>query len=282
MHRTAIPLAVVIALTLPALGHASGVRTLFEVQGDGVSGNIQLNNPFLNANGDALLLAGAADFNQDLGLQVSYSVAWYVDNNSVAAFPSDAHIWVLGFDSASGFRHTTTGGNTTTYYTVLDDARLNNHPEARPLVTREGTGGHAAVPYPFAVEYDVPSQRWRIRYENTTHTMPTNATFSVFVPDADDWTYIHTTTAGNTNANYTIFNPAGIDSSHQYRMFMTPVLPGTINDEWIGAAWLFSNLIGNVDGTTMPEGAVFHVFVPPLFEDGFETGNRLLWSAAVP
>jgi len=138
------------------------------------------------------------------------------------------------------------------------------------------------VPYPFAVQYDVSSQRWWIRYENTSHTMPTNATFSVFVPDADDWTYIHTTTADNTNSNYTIFNPAGIDSLHQYRMFATPVLPGTINDEWIGAAWFLSNLIGNVDGTTMPEGVVFHVLVPPLFEDGFETGNTLLWSASVP
>jgi hypothetical protein len=260
---------------------AAGVRVYLEAQGDGVGSTIDLSHPFLTGNPDALLAVSPADFNEPFGIQAYFSGIWRLSNNSSVPIPSDAHFWILAFDSDSGFRHTTTAENTSGHLTVLDHPRLNGTPNARPIVTRESTNG-PLIPWPFCAWYDSTIGRWTIFYEDTTKVMPLNASFSVFVPDADEPSYIHVATADNINGNYTIFSPPGFDGTRPHRLFTTQRFIGVHNDEWTAVGWLFSFLIGNPGGTDMPENAAFNVFVAPIFEDGFELADSSLWSATVP
>jgi hypothetical protein len=259
---------------------AAGVRVYLEAQGNGVNSTIDLDHPFLTGNPNALLAVSPADFNEPFGIQTYFSGIWRLSNNSAVPIPSDAHFWILAFDSASGFRHTTTAENTSGHLTVLDHPDLNGHANARPIVTRESTNG-PTIPWPFGTWYNSATSRWTIFFEDTTKVMQLDASFSVFIPDADDQSYIHTATAGNSNANYTVFAPAGFDGTRPHRLFATQRYIGVYNNEWTAVGWLFSFLIGNADGTDMPEGAAFNVFVAPIFEDGFELMNTSLWSATV-
>ncbi len=273
-------LGVVIFMLVAPLSTA-GVHAQMVAQGDGTT-SITLDNPFLNNNPGALLIVSPSDFNAEYGVDVYYdTVRWKISANG-PTIPSTAHFWVLGFDGDSGFRHLTTAGNTTGQLTRLDDPRLNGHPEAMPIVTRERSSTGVPVPFPFGTWYDTTAGKWTIFYEDTSKTMPLGATFSVFVPGPDDQSYIHTATAGNVNSNYTVFDSAGIDQSRPHRIFITQRWIGTYNDAWVGVGWLFSFLFGNVDGSSMPVGASFNVYIAPVFDDGFEMGSTVLWSSAVP
>ncbi len=276
--RAAIALATPLLLTSSL--HA-GVRAQLEVQGDGISNTILLDHPFLNNNPDAMMIVSQAGFEDPFAINTFYSVVWRLGNNSVAAIPADATFWILAFDEESGFRHLTTGANTSAHITTLDDPRLNGNPNARPIVLRESTNG-PAIPWPYGVWYSTASGRWTIFYQDITKIMPLNATFSVFVPDTDDWTFIHTATAGNITGNFTVLDNPDIDQLQAHRIFANQRFTGVYNDAEIGVGWLFSFLIGNTDNSAMPEGASFNVFIAPIFEDGFEMGSTVLWSSTSP
>lgn len=278
--RVAIVLIMVQGLVLTSATTA-GVRAQMEVQGDGASNTIVLDHPFLNGNPDALLAVSQAGWDVDSAINVFYSGGWRISNNSVAAIPSTATFWVLAFDEDSGFRHTTTAGNIAGHITALDDPRLNFNPAARPIVTPETTNG-PAIPWPIGVFYSSSFGRWYIFYQDTNQNMPVNASFSVLVPDAQDWSFVHTATAGNTNNNFTVIDNPDIDQADPHRIFASQRWEGTYNDNHIGIGWLFSFLIGNVDGSAMPVDAKFNVFIAPVFEDGFEMGSTVLWSSVSP
>lgn len=279
-NRVTIVVVAVQILVLAAVAQA-GVRAQIEVQGDDVSNTILLDHPFLNGNPDALLVVSQAGWEVESTIQVYYSGAWRISNNSVAAIPSSATFWVLAFDEDSGFRHTTTVGNIAGHITALDDPRLNFNPAARPIVTPETTNG-PAIPWPIGVFYSITTDRWYIFYQDTTKNMPINASFSVLVPDGQDWSFVHTATAGNITNNFTVIDNPDIDQADPHRIFASQRWEGTYNDNHIGIGWLFSFLIGNVDGSDMPEDAKFNVFIAPIFEDGFEMGSTVLWSSASP
>jgi len=264
-----------------AVSAQAGVRAQMVVQGDDASSTILLDHPFLNANPNALIVVSQAGWEVESAIHVYYSGAWRLSNNSVAAIPSSATFWILAFDVDSGFRHTTTSGNTAGHVTILDDPRLNGNPGARPIVTRESTNG-PAIPWPLGVWYNSSNARWAIFYQDTTKIMPENATFSVFIPSGQDWSFVHTATAGNINLNYSVLNNPDIDQADPHRIFTTQLWQGVYNDHHIGMGWLFSFLVGNVDGGAMPESAKFNIFIAPIFEDGFEMGSTVLWSSVSP
>jgi hypothetical protein len=277
-HKICV-VGICIVLCTPCL--FSGVRVQLEAQGDG-SGVIFLDHPFLNSNPDALLIVGPRDFNHTTGVTVAYDApAWRISANG-PPIPPDAHFWVMAFDSESGFRHTTNAGNTSAHLTTLDHPRLNNNPNACPIVTREISSTGVPVPFPFGIWYDALSGHWKIFYQDVTNTMPLDASFSVFTPDEDEQISTHVATADNIIGNSTIFDSAGIDQSQPHRLFVTQRYLTTYNDAWVATAWLFSFLIGNVDGSAMPVNAAFNVYIAPIFEDGFDMGTTELWSSSAP
>lgn len=285
MKRSSVCLLVtraLAALLLVAFPARAAIRGQLDVQGDGSTGTINLSHPFLDNNPAALLLAMPRDFNADTGIDVHYDFNhWRLSSNG-PVIPSSARYWVLLFDGDSGFRHVTTAGNTAGHITTLNDARLNGKPGACPIVTRELNASGVPVGFPFGVWYSTLSNRWTIYYEDTTKTMPLDASFSVFVPKANEPCYVHQASAGNINDNYTIFNSVAIDQSAPHRLFAVQSYKGTYNNEWIGVSWLFSHLIGNVDETTMSAGVAFHVFIAPIFANGFEDDGTSLWSDTMP
>jgi hypothetical protein len=266
------------ALAMPAPAVAAGVRVQLQAQGDGTA-TIPLLHPFLDLNPNALLAISASDSNGTTGIDASYSSWWRITANG-PNIPNDAHFWVLAFDTDSGFRHLTTEANTGGHVTILNHPRLNGHPDARPIVTREAFSGQPAIAWPFGVYYT--GSAWAIFFEDIGREMPIGGTFSVFIPDEDEQSYVHTATAENINSSYTIFDSAGIDQSLPHRLFITHRWTGVYNDAWPETGWLFSHLIGNVGGSAMPVGAAFNVFIPAIFEDGFEMGSTVLWSDTVP
>jgi len=270
------------ALSLASAGSHAAIRGQLDVQGDGSTGTITLSHPFLSSNPDALLLAMPRDWNGDTGIDVDFEFThWRLTSNG-PVIPSNAHYWVLLFDEDSGFRHVTTAGNTSGHITTLDDSRLNEKPGACPVVTRERSASGVPVAFPFGLWYNPSPKRWVIYYEDITKTMPLDASFSVFVPKANEPCYVHQANAGNVNLNYTEFTSAAIDQAAPHRLFVAQRFEGTYNNEWLGVSWLFSHLFGNVDETAMPEGVAFHVFIAPLFSNGFEDAGTGLWSATVP
>ncbi len=284
MSTTSVRFAAVAVLVLIVTAPIfAGVRVPIEVTGDGVSNTITLDHPFLNANPDALVVVSQFGWEVTSAVQVYYSALWRITNNSAAPIPTGAKFWVMAFDGDSGFRHFTTSDNTTGHLTTLDDPRLNGNPDARPIVTPETTAG-PAVPWPIGVWYNTGAERWTIFFQNTAKTMPIGASFSVFIPSADDLSLIHTADAGNTTGNYTVLNHPEIDHLAPLWIFATQRWLGTYNDANIGASWLFSHIIGNTNGASMPNNSGFNVFIfdPTVFSDGFESGNTSGWSVTAP
>ncbi len=280
--RNSIAIATLIGLWMTWSASAqAGVRFQMQVQGDGVSNTILLDHPYLNNNPNALIAVSQAGWEDPFSINVYYSVVWRLGNNSAAAIPDTATFWILVFDEDSGLRHTTDAGNVSFNYTIIDDPRLNGNPSANPIVTRETTNG-PAISFPIGMWYNGLISRWTVFFQDTNEVMPENASFSIFIPQGQDWAFTHTATAGNINSNYTVLDNPDVDQADPHRIFTTQRWEGVYNDTHIGVGWLFSFLIGNVGGEPMPEGAEFNIFIAPIFEDGFETGGTELWSSTTP
>ncbi len=277
LGRYAVIAVLSIVFVHPAQG---GVRAQMKVQGDGTSNSIRLMHPFTQFNPDALIVVSEFGWYEPGSLNVYYSGDWFLGNNGGSPIPTEAVFWLLMFDTDSGFRHLTTNSNINGRFTILDHPLLNNDPDARPIATREGTNSQS--PWPYGVYYNSTLARWTIFVQDDSHTIPVNASFSVFIPDAEDLTFTHTANAGNITSNYTSLDNPVLDHTLPHRIFATQRFAGAFNDEEVAVSWVSSFVIGNADGTAMPAGAGFNVFVAPIFEDGFEMGSTVLWSGEAP
>jgi len=260
-----------------------------------------VDHPLSNDNPHALLFVtqnwnpgGAGGIFNDHSIGVWYSDGlsrWTVANLDSAHIPVGASFNVsIPAVDASTFVHSATAGNITLNWTTIDNPVTNGDPDAIVHVTQNWNPSRVGGLYndhTIGVWYD--GAKWAIFNQDLT-AMQEGAFFNVSIPADDTATFVHTATAGSIFSNSTAFHHPLTDGNPDAIVRVTqnwnPGGSGEVyNDHEIGV-WYTGNdwSIFNQDDAAMPVGASFNITAvdPPLFSDGFESGNTSAWSAAVP
>lgn len=165
--------------------------------------------------------------------------------------------------------HTTTAANTTSYWTYLNDPTLNGHPEQIVMVTQDWSGNGVYNNSNCIVAYDGSAQKWYIMNRDTV-AMPLNACFFVYNTAPSGRAFLHRTTHGNTSPpeNWTYIDSPLTNGNPKIQIFVTQGYDATspIVDYHNIGVWYDTTAgkweIVNLDGSAMPIGTAFHVFVP--------------------
>jgi len=167
------------------------------------------------------------------------------------------------------FVHVATAANSDLHTTLIDHPLTNGNPNAILIVTpnwNPGGVGGIADDHPVGVFYNSIKNQWGI-YNEDNAAMPVGTVFNVIIPSAN--AFVHTATVGNSNGDHTFiynvltnFNPNAI-------ILVTPSynpgnaggtnanFPIAVDYNNNGNEWA----VFNQDGTAMPVGAAFNVFV---------------------
>jgi len=270
------------------------------------SGNItgpvtRIDHPLSNNNPNAIVSitqnwnpGGVGGTFNDHALGVFYdSSNWTIFNQDSVDMPEGASFNVsIPAVDASTFTHTATALNSSGHATYLDNPVTDDDPDAIVHVTQNwnppGTSG-VFNDHAIGLFFNEIEGKWAILNQDFS-TMPVGASFNISIPVVDATSFVHTATVGNTTHDHTVIDhPFANDNPDAIVRVTQNLNPGggfgVINDLEIGvwyngSAWA----IFNQDGVPMPEHASFNVTVvdPPLFSDGFESGDTSAWSAAVP
>lgn len=171
---------------------------------------------------------------------------------------------------ANMFVHRATAANIDFHTTSIDHPLTNNNPNARLLVTpnwKLGSDPGVYNNHPIGVYY--ASGRWRI-FNQDFGDMPNNAAFNVMVLPAGSDSFVHTASAGNSNAQVTLINNQRTNNNAAALVFITAnwnpggTVSGVYNARPTGV--FFDNptnrwAIFNQDLADTPENASFNVYV---------------------
>ncbi|WP_165806006.1 DUF7452 domain-containing protein [Marixanthomonas spongiae] len=168
---------------------------MINVEADGSSYELQLNDPDINGNPNAVMVYATYwnpnsvynDNNHGFYYN-STENRWYIYNEETTVdIPAGAVFSILideGTGGATAFSHSATASNIVSNYTIIDHPSLNGKPNAYPVIAHNwGTGGDASnivMDNTFGVWYD--GSNWTI-YTEDVSPMPENAKFNVYVAD---------------------------------------------------------------------------------------------------
>jgi hypothetical protein len=262
---------------------------LHEATAANTSGNYTLiDNPLTNNDPNATVFvtqnwnpAGEAGVYNKHVIGVWYSTTqqkWSVFNQAGAAMPDGAsfNILVASADETTVV-HTATTGNTSGHITTIDDARINNNPNALLTVSQNWNPGSTTGIYnahPFGVYYW--AGKWRL-FNQDFAAMPESAAFNILIPPTNSAAFTHAATAANSASQVTYIdhpllngNPDAIALATQN---WNPGGAGQVyNNHHIGIWYSTTQQkwsIFNQDLADMPEGAAFNVYVPPIGANTF-------------
>ncbi len=233
-------------------------------------------NVLLNPLGDT-----TAYHNHPLGMYYSdLADQWSVFNEDAAAMAAGVAFSVFKpAQSSVFFTHTTTAGNISGSLTVIDNAYLNNNPNALvfaiPAYNPGGSGG-SYHNHNVGVYYNPGAQRWGI-YNEDGATMTAGSNFFVYVSHPSyDLAFEHVTTASSTIGNYTVLDHPQLNGNPNAVVNVIHRFPS-------GSGQYFNHVLGvwyspsrqrwtiymNESGTTMPDGYHFNVLVQANKETSF-------------
>ncbi len=157
---------------------------------------------------------------------------WAIFNQDSAAMATDEAFNVLIPPAGSNvFVQTASVANISAEATTIDNALINNNPNAMLFVTpnyNPGGSGGTYDNHPIGVRYSSSSQRWSIFNEDFA-AMPVNAAFNVFVSPTDSGAFIHRATLANIFENWTDIDSPITNNNPNLLLFVTPNLnPGAI------------------------------------------------------
>jgi hypothetical protein len=194
---------------------------------------------------------------------------WKIFNRDGSNMPVNTAFNVLVLVPRSDiFVHTATTGNSLSNFTIIDHTLTNSHPNAIIFATpnlNPGGGSGTYDNHNFGVTYN--GSQWRIFNQNGS-SIPVNGAFNVLVPNPDASVFVHTATAGNSAANYTILdNPLTNGNPNAIILVTQNYNPGNVggssDDHPIGVEYVSGHWnIYNQDNIAMPPGAAFNVYVP--------------------
>lgn len=174
---------------------------------------------------------------------------------------------------ADAYVHVATSSNSFGDWTFLDNPWTNNHPDAVVWVTPNwnpaGKGG-VFNDHNIGVWYNRAIGRWAIFNQDgspITHGASFNVTYNSvsFAPNY----YVHTAAFNNSIGDYTVLDDSLINGTNGHILMVTPNwnpggVGGVYNNHAIGVWYniaLKRYAIFNQDGTPIPHGASFNVWV---------------------
>jgi len=241
-----------------------------------------IDHPLTNNNPNAIVFvtqnadpggSGGAVNSHLLGVYYNGS-KWAIFNQSLATMPRGVTFNVLIPDASAGaFVHTATSGNISGNVTTIDNPLTNNNPNAVLLITQNWNPGGSGGQYNnHPIEAGYWGGRWFILNQDLAN-MPTNASFNVLVLSGGPDAFVHTATAGNTNAaGWSYIDSPLTNGKPNAIVFITQVAGGSINAHPIGIRYDILHrqwAVYNRDTTDVPEGAAFNVLVPTTGTDAF-------------
>ena len=193
---------------------------------------------------------------------------WAIINQGPTDVPLGASFNVLVLVPVSDiFVHTATADNIHFNHTNIDNALTNGNPNAIVFTTPNLNPGGGVGTYNnhnIGVQYE---GQWEI-FNQDGLNMPSGPAFNVLVPNPDTSVFVHTATAANILSHSTIIDYPLTNGNPNAIILVTPNLdPGWVggvhDDRPLGVFYDGSNWrIYNEDGSAMPVGAAFNVFVP--------------------
>ena len=168
---------------------------MISAEADGTSYDLQLNDPAINGNPNAVILyatyynPNSVRNNHNYGFWYSDTTErWSIYNEETTTnIPADAVFSLLideGTGNATAFSHVTTAGNTSANYTIIDHPSLNGKPEAYPVISHNwGTTGdswNTVMDHTLGVWYN--GSNWTI-YTEDNSVMPEDVKFNIYVAD---------------------------------------------------------------------------------------------------
>lgn len=224
--------------------------------------------------------ASTSYHNHPIGVYYSDSAdQWSVFNEDSATMAAGVAFSVFKpAQNSVFFTHTATAGNISGAWTGIDNAYLNNNPNALvfaiPAYNPGGTGA-SYHNHNVGMFYSPGTQRWGIYNEDST-AMTADSTFFVYVSHPSyDLAFQHITTANSTTGNYTVLDHPQLNGNPNAVVTVIHNYPS-------GSGQYFNHALGvwyspsrqrwtiymNESGT-MPDGYHFNVLVQDNKETSF-------------
>jgi len=198
------------------------------------------------------------------------SLKWYIIHQDNSAFNTNTYynVFVPG-DDAYTWIHTTSATNISGNYTIIDDGRINNNPNAKVFITNNLANYNNKVN---GVFYSTSLNKWCIYNQaGGNDDMDENLDFNIIVPKANTGfvSLLHTVDGNNTSNQWTYLNHPDLNNNPDAIVFVTQVWnpggtqSGVYNNHNVGMQYKNNNkwCIYNEDGANMPMGASFNVIV---------------------
>jgi hypothetical protein len=195
---------------------------------------------------------------------------WDIFNEDGAAIPlgTSFNLSVAPNDNAGYFQFTATASNLNGDSMFIDNAQVNNHPNAVLFATQNWTG--TSNPHEIGVWYDAFAQKWAVFNEDGA-MLPAGATFNLVLenpPYPNPYAYTYVATAANTTGYLTFINGSNFTNQPNAIPQVTQVWDaqgtcGCVSNNHPIAVWYDTSagewVIYNADQATMPVGAAFFV-----------------------
>jgi hypothetical protein len=198
------------------------------------------------------------------------SLKWYIIHQDNSAFNANTNynVFIPG-DDANSWSHVTTASNTFNNYTVIDDGRTNNNPNAKVFFANNLANYNNKVN---GVFYSTSLSKWCIYNQaGANEDMEENLEFNIIVPKANTSyvSLIHTVDGNNTSNQWTYLNHPDLNNNPDALIFVTQVwnpggtATGVYNNHNVGVQYKSNNkwCIYNEDAANMPLGASFNVMI---------------------
>ena len=196
---------------------------------------------------------------------------WWICNEDGFPIKQDTSFNIAILEAGpSAFVQVAKDANGIDNYTVLDNPRLNNHPDAIILVTQNlSPGGRRGFwhAHPVGVRYNIDGY-WSIIYEDGV-PMTSDASFNVQIVKPSSSALVYHPTSNNINGNSTAFSNQMTDGQSSAMVFVTQNWNswewGSIYNmsgvgvKYTGTRWS----VFNEDGASMRQGASFNILILP-------------------
>ena len=196
------------------------------------------------------------------------SLKWYIINQDQSAFTPETYynVFIPG-DDAYSWVHTSDNSNNVSNYTIINDGRINNDPNAKVFVSNVLANYND---YVNGVFYSAASKKWCI-YNQDASTMEENIDFNIITPKGNTgYAAVVHTADGNTITNhFTELDHPDLNGNPNAIVFITQVWnpagaqTGVYNNHNVGVEYGANNKwrVYNEDLAGMPMGASFNVMI---------------------
>ena len=197
---------------------------------------------------------------------------WAIFNQDSVAMPPEASFNILIPRSVMSYYYAwrTTSANIVSNWTYIDDAIINDDPNAIVFATPNWNANNGSGVYndhPIGVWYSNATKKWAV-FNQDLAAMPVNASFNLMIPKAgENVAFVHVANSANISAHWTTIDHPRLNNRPNAMLIVTPNwnpggVGGTSNNHPTGVRYTGSRwAIFNQDHAAMPADAAFNVLL---------------------